>query len=99
MTKHNGFAEVQQPFGHEASVRELREQLAEHLQKVSAGATLVVTSRGQPVARLIPYAQPKPRQRGFFKGQIVFHDGWEDTPQDVLASIDAELEPPAPRRR
>ena len=98
MAKGVGFAEFQQPFANEASVRELREHLAEHIQKVSSGATLVVTSRGQPVARLVPYAQPQPRRRGFMKGQIVFHDGWEDTPQDVLDSIEADLEPPAPRR-
>jgi len=98
MTKPGGFAEIQQSFGDEASVRELREHLAEHLQKVAAGGSVVVTSRGQPVARLVPYTQPKPRRRGFMKGQIVFHDGWEDTPQDVLDSIDADLEPP-PRRK
>lgn len=99
MPKFGGFSEVQAPWGDEASVRELRENLAEHLQRVQAGATLVVTSRGQPVARLVPYEQPGQRRRGFMKGQIIFHEGWEDTPQDVLDSIEADLEPPAPRRR
>lgn len=94
MVKPSGFAEVQQSMGEEASVRELREHLAEHLQKVAAGGSVVVTSRGQPVARLVPYAAPQRRRRGFMKGQIVFHEGWEDTPQDVLDSIDADLEPP-----
>ncbi len=99
MAKISGFAEVQQPFGEEASVRELREHLAEHLQRVAAGASIVVTSRGEPVARIVPYVRTGGRRRGFMKGQITFHEGWEDTPQDVWDSIDAPLEPPAPRRR
>ena len=98
MTKFGGFSEVQKAFSDEASVRELREHLAEHLRRVAAGGSLVVTSRGLPIARLVPYDQPRPRRRGFMKGQIVFHDGWEDTPQDVLDSINADLEPPLPQR-
>ncbi len=35
-------------------VRELKANLSKHLRRVRAGASLTVTDRGQPVAKLIP---------------------------------------------
>ena len=35
-------------------VRELKAKLSEHLARVKAGATVTVTERGRPVARLVP---------------------------------------------
>ena len=35
-------------------IRELKEQLSSHIQEVKGGATLVITERGRPVARLMP---------------------------------------------
>lgn len=37
-------------------IRELKEQLSSHIQEVKKGATLVITERGKPVARLLPMA-------------------------------------------
>lgn len=44
----------------EVSVRELKNRLSEYLRRVRAGRELVVTSRGEPVARLVP-PEAKPR--------------------------------------
>ena len=44
----------------EASVRELKSRLSEYLRRVKAGAEIVVTSRGKPVARLVA---PRARSR------------------------------------
>ena len=38
----------------EISVREFKDHLSEYLRRVQAGAELVVTSHGKPVARLVP---------------------------------------------
>jgi prevent-host-death family protein len=38
----------------EVGVRELKAKLSEHLSRVKAGATVVVTEHGKPVARLVP---------------------------------------------
>jgi prevent-host-death family protein len=35
-------------------IRELKEQLSGHIKEVKKGATLVITERGKPVARLLP---------------------------------------------
>ncbi len=44
----------------EVSVRELKNRLSEYLRKVSAGHEVVVTSRGNAVARLVaPRGRPR----------------------------------------
>jgi len=42
----------------EVAVRELKNHLSEYLRKVAAGEELIVTSRGKPVARLLPPEAP-----------------------------------------
>ncbi len=37
-------------------IREFKEQLSGHIKEVKNGATLVITERGKPVARLLPVA-------------------------------------------
>ena len=44
MTLHGG--------GYEVGVRELHDRLSEHLERVERGAEIMVTRRGQPIARL-----------------------------------------------
>jgi prevent-host-death family protein len=40
-------------------IRELKARLSRYLRAASAGKDIVVTSRGKPVARIIPLAPPK----------------------------------------
>ena len=40
-------------------VRELKNRLGHYLRIVRRGETIVVTSRGEPVARLVPIAPPR----------------------------------------
>jgi prevent-host-death family protein len=78
-----------------ATTRDLREHLSEHLRHVNSGGSVVVTSRGQPVARLVPIAPASdaPRPFGFMKGQIKIAPNFDETPADVLAAMDATLFP------
>lgn len=49
----------------EISVRELKSRLSEYLRKVAAGEEVVVTSRGQAVARLVaPRSAGRSRRSG-----------------------------------
>ena len=41
-------------------VRELKAKLSEHLAEVKAGATITVTERGKPIARLVPIERIEP---------------------------------------
>ena len=38
----------------EAGIRDLRDHLSRHLERVRAGEELLVTDRGRPIARLVP---------------------------------------------
>lgn len=37
------------------SVSELKSHLSEHLREVRAGGEVIVTERGQPIARIVPF--------------------------------------------
>jgi prevent-host-death family protein len=83
------------------AVRDLRAHLSDHLRRVTRGASVMVTSRGQPMARLVPVALPeqKPRQLGFMKGQITMAPDFDETPVDVLQSVEVDLFPPRRAKR
>jgi prevent-host-death family protein len=38
-------------------IRELKEQLSAFIRRVKAGETIVITERGRPVGRLVPYSE------------------------------------------
>lgn len=77
------------------TVRDLREHLSQHLHRVQSGGSVVVTARGQPVARLVPIspAKSEPRPFGFMKGQIRIADDFDDTPPEMVASVEADVFP------
>ncbi len=54
----------------EVSVRELRQNLSVHLRRVGEGQTLIVTSRGEPVALLAPLAGADPLARLVAEGRV-----------------------------
>lgn len=54
----------------EVGIRELKAKLSEHLQRVNEGETIVVTDRGRPVARLVPYDTSSAVERGIAEGWI-----------------------------
>lgn len=39
----------------EAGIRELKAQLSAYLRRVKGGETVIITERGKPVGRIIPY--------------------------------------------
>jgi prevent-host-death family protein len=54
----------------EIGIRELKAKLSEHVQQAAGGATIVVTDRGRPVARLVPYDTGSAVERGIAHGWI-----------------------------
>ncbi len=47
-----------------ASVRELKSKLSRYLQRAAAGEEVTVTSRGRPIARVVPPAPDAAEQPG-----------------------------------
>lgn len=40
-----------------AGIRELKARLSRYLREVKAGGTVVITERGEPIGRIVPYAE------------------------------------------
>ena len=54
----------------EVGVKELRADLSAWLRHVGEGAEVIVTDRGTPVARLIPYGAPSGLERLITEGRV-----------------------------
>lgn len=83
------------------TVRDFRGRLSEHVQRVRRGGSVVVTSRGKPVARLVPIegAIAAPRPFGFMKGRIEIAPDFQEIPAEILQALEADPFPPRRRRR
>jgi prevent-host-death family protein len=55
-------------------IRELKAHLSEYVARVAAGEEVVVTDRGRPVARVVPFAGVTEVDRGI-------EEGWIDAPR------------------
>jgi prevent-host-death family protein len=58
----------------DVGVRELKAKLSEYLAAAAAGEDVVVTDRGRPVARLVPFGSTSTVDRGIA-------DGWIEAPR------------------
>ena len=54
----------------EVGVRALKSRLSEVLAQVVRGEDVVVTDRGRPIVRLVPYAGQSPVEQGIEQGWI-----------------------------
>lgn len=54
----------------EVGVRELKAKLSEYVSRAAAGQSVVVTDRGTPVARLVPFGDDAAFERGIEEGWI-----------------------------
>lgn len=57
-------------------IREFKARLSEYVTQVSNGGEVVVTDRGRPVARLVPYTAISEVDRGI-------EEGWIEAPRRV----------------
>lgn len=52
------------------NVHEAKTQLSKLLDRAHAGEEIVIAKNGEPFARLVPLAKPKPREPGLLKGKV-----------------------------
>ena len=75
---------------HTVTVEEAQAHLPELIAETEGGAEIVITRGDKPVARLASLpatetAQSLPARRsllGLLKGKVVFHEGWDETPEE-----------------
>lgn len=79
------------------SVREFRANLPGLLRKVRHGESIVVTSRGQVVARVVPPGPlpDAPRPFGLLKGMIEIAPDFDETPDDLVTPMEGSVGPAA----
>jgi len=66
----------------DVGVRTLKAKLSEYLERAAAGEDIVVTDRGRPVVRLVPFAALSEVERGI-------EEGWIEPPKRTrLASVE-----------
>jgi prevent-host-death family protein len=76
------------PTSNTVNFRELRQNLAGYLRQARQGQEIVVTSRGQVVARIVPPAEPARRPIGLLKGEIRMADDFDETPADLIDAME-----------
>ncbi|KAF0118833.1 MAG: hypothetical protein FD149_440 [Rhodospirillaceae bacterium] len=76
------------------SVQEFRRNLAGYLHKVREGIEIIVTARGEAVARLVPPVSPvspeRGRQPGGLAGRIWMAPDFDETPVDIIAIMEGK---------
>ncbi len=74
--------------------REFRQNLAGYLRQARLGEEIIVTSRGEEVARLVPPAsvERKRRQLGTLQGRIWMAEDFDETPADIIAAMEGNAE-------
>ncbi|WP_211571534.1 type II toxin-antitoxin system Phd/YefM family antitoxin [Gluconobacter sp. Dm-44] len=81
------------PSPQKIGVREFRGNLTTYLRQVRQGRTILVTSHDQVVAELRPPApsyRPR-RQPGALRGRIRMSEDFDETPPDILESMECNL--------
>jgi prevent-host-death family protein len=67
------------------NVHDAKSNLSELLRRVEQGDEIVIARAGKPVAKLVPYTAPAPRQPGRWAGRIVIADDFDDTSDELVA--------------
>jgi prevent-host-death family protein len=71
----------------DVGIRELKAHLSEYVERARGGTEVVVTDRGRPVARLVPFSGRSAVEAGI-------DDGWIDPPRrQGLPAVDRARSP------
>jgi prevent-host-death family protein len=79
------------------NTHEAKTHLSRLLERVAAGEEIVIGKAGKPVAKLVPYTEPKePRKFGAWKGKVWLAPDWdsEETNREIEALFYGEDEEP-----
>jgi prevent-host-death family protein len=60
------------------NMHEAKTRLSELVRLVEAGEKVVLARNGTPVAELVPAAEPKKREGGFWKGRVWVSPDFDD---------------------
>ena len=74
----------------EVGVHQAKTHLSSLLRRVAMGEEIVITSGGEPVARLVSVDRPRTRVLGMDRGVFVVPDDFNDPfPEDLLSEFES----------
>lgn len=73
------------------NIHEAKTHLSKLIERVGAGEEVVIARAGQPVARLVPYAEDvSPRQPGGWSGRVWIAEDFDELPAEVARAFRGE---------
>lgn len=70
------------------NISEAKAQLSALVERVLAGAEIIICRAGKPVAKLVPFERPiRPRSPGALRGKIEVAEDFDELPPDLRASF------------
>jgi prevent-host-death family protein len=78
------------------NIHEAKTHFSKLVERAAAGEEIVIGKAGKPVARLVPFVEPKPvRKPGAWKGKIKYLADWDEMDKEIEELFYAEpIEPP-----
>jgi prevent-host-death family protein len=68
-----------------------KSQFSAIICEVESGESIVVTKKGKPVARIVPFGSAaKPREFGFDQGRIWMAEDFNELPPDIAAAFEGK---------
>ena len=72
----------------QVNIHEAKTNLSRLVDRVAAGAEIVIAKAGKPLAKLVPYASERPKRKaGALKGKIKIADDFDAPLSDELLDL------------
>lgn len=70
------------------NITEAKAKFSAVVEKAMAGEEIIISKMGKPVAKMIPFEEPKiQRSVGFMKGKMWVADDFDEWPEDIARSL------------
>jgi prevent-host-death family protein len=75
----------------EVGIEEAKTTLSRLVERARAGEEVIITRRGEPVARLVPASGPSSLEavRGVWRGRVHMADNFDELPEDIADAFGA----------
>ena len=68
------------------NIHDAKTHLSQLVAQAEAGGEVVLSRAGKPVAKIVPFRQPRPaRVPGVWRGEVTIRDDFDELPDDVMA--------------
>ena len=75
------------------NIHEAKTHFSELLEDVGRGQAIIIARRGRPIARLVPFEEPRPGDRfGWAKGDVLLGEDFDEPIDDLFDALNNEGE-------